>query len=280
MTSATATKLDLFDDRAEIQLAEHSAVIKALGKRVVADVIEIGARLTECKEICVRNGHGNWLPWLAAEFEWTEQTALNFMRVAEMNKSKTVLDLDLPMRCLYLLAAPSTPATARDAVLDLAANGEQLTHAKVKEMIAQAKKETADDYELRIGRLTTRYQEQEARLREDLASLSPAELEKTIADALAPLQDKIKRLEQERIERHKAKPKREDLYGRQAAGIVNSLHYLVGELNIDAGKFVEHQKIVADATGQSLKSVMNECLANARTAKVWLTTLLEQTKEL
>ena len=45
----------------EVALAERAAVIKALGKRVVGDVIEIGARLAECKRIC---GHGNWLPWL------------------------------------------------------------------------------------------------------------------------------------------------------------------------------------------------------------------------
>jgi hypothetical protein len=43
----------------DLVLAEYAAVIKALGKRVVGDVIEIGARLTECKGIC---GHGDPLP--------------------------------------------------------------------------------------------------------------------------------------------------------------------------------------------------------------------------
>ena len=43
------------------------------------------------------------------------------------------------MRALYLLAAPSTPEPARDAVFDLAANGDALTHAQVKQMIAEAK---------------------------------------------------------------------------------------------------------------------------------------------
>jgi uncharacterized small protein (DUF1192 family) len=273
------TKLDLFDERAEIELAERSAVIKALGKRVVGDVIEIGKLLTECKRIC---GHGNWLPWLKREFGWTQPTAFNFMNVYELSLSKVSNfdNLNLSVSGLYLLAAPSTPAEARDAVLDLAANGEQLTHAKVKDMIAQAKQETADEYEQRIGRLTTRYQEQEARLRQDLAAMSPAELENTITNALAPLQDKIRRLEEERKKRDQATPKRKDLYGRQAAGIVNSLHYLVGELTIDAAKFIEHQKIVADATQQPLKAVLTECLTNARTACLWLTTLLEQTKEL
>ena len=44
-----------------IALAEHAAVIRALGKRVVGDIIEIGRRLTEAKRLA---GHGGWLPWL------------------------------------------------------------------------------------------------------------------------------------------------------------------------------------------------------------------------
>ena len=54
-------------------LAEHAAEIRRLGKRVVADVVEIGRHLSECKAIC---GHGNWLPWLEREFGWTDDTAL------------------------------------------------------------------------------------------------------------------------------------------------------------------------------------------------------------
>ena len=39
-----------------------------------------------------------------------------------------------------LLAAPSTPEPARDAVLDFAAKGEHLTHAQVKHIIETAKR--------------------------------------------------------------------------------------------------------------------------------------------
>lgn len=45
----------------EVAVAEHAAVIRALGKRVVGDIVEIGRRLADCKE---RLGHGEWLPWL------------------------------------------------------------------------------------------------------------------------------------------------------------------------------------------------------------------------
>jgi DUF3102 family protein len=75
-------------------LAKHAAAIRRLGKRVVADVIEIGRRLTEAKPIA---GHGNWLAWLEREFKWTEMTATRFINVYEMSKSNNLLDLELPI---------------------------------------------------------------------------------------------------------------------------------------------------------------------------------------
>jgi hypothetical protein len=47
------------EEREFVVLAQHAEVIRALGKRVVHDVIEIGRRLTDAKARC---GHGNWLP--------------------------------------------------------------------------------------------------------------------------------------------------------------------------------------------------------------------------
>lgn len=117
----------------EATLADHADAIRTLGKRVIADVIEIGRRLTEAKRIA---GHGNWLPWLEREFRWTDRTALNFMRVHELAmKSETVSDLDIPVRGLYLLAAPSTPDEARAEVLARAEGGEALSVADVQRTV-------------------------------------------------------------------------------------------------------------------------------------------------
>jgi Protein of unknown function (DUF3102) len=117
-------------------LAKHAAAIRRLGKRVVADVIEIGRLLTECKRIC---GHGNWLPWLDREFGWTDDTALNFMRVYELSKSRNFRDLSLPLSGLYLLAAPSTPQEARDEIIERAQAGEKIPVAEAKRIIEHAK---------------------------------------------------------------------------------------------------------------------------------------------
>jgi len=119
-------------------LAKHAAAIRRLGKRVVADVIEIGRLLTECKRIC---GHGNWLPWLDREFGWTDDTALNFSRVYELSKSRNFRDLSLPLSGLYLLAAPSTPQEARDEIIERAQAGETIPVAEAKRIIEHAKEQ-------------------------------------------------------------------------------------------------------------------------------------------
>jgi hypothetical protein len=120
-------------------LAEHAAAIHQLGRRLIADVVEIGHRLTEAKKVA---GHGNWLPWLHSEFGWIERTALNFMRVYELSKQtnpKTFSNLNLSVSALYLLAAPSTPTEARDEIIDRAEAGETVPVGKVKRIIKDSK---------------------------------------------------------------------------------------------------------------------------------------------
>jgi hypothetical protein len=124
------------DGQANPLLAEHAAVIRTLGKRVVGDVVEIGRRLTECQSIV---SHGHWHDWLDAQFGWSDQSALNYMRVYEMAKSKNFLNLDISISALHILAAPSTPEEARDEIIERAKAGENIPVADVKETIARAK---------------------------------------------------------------------------------------------------------------------------------------------
>jgi Protein of unknown function (DUF3102) len=122
-------------------LAKHAAVIRELSKRVMKDIIEIGRRLTEAKELV---GHGNWAGWLKTEFDWSAGTALNFMHVftfAEDYKSKkftdlNIADLNIAPSAMYALARPSMPDEVRDDMMERAGAGEAITNTKVKEALA------------------------------------------------------------------------------------------------------------------------------------------------
>src|SRR5215831_1107977 len=105
-------------------LAKHAHAIRRLGKQTVENVIEIGRHLSEAKAEIKELG-GSWGDWLKAEFGWSDQQARRFMHIferkSELNK---LLNADLPISALYLLAAPSTPETARTEIIERAQGGE------------------------------------------------------------------------------------------------------------------------------------------------------------
>jgi DUF3102 family protein len=124
-------------NQADPILASHAVAIRALGKRVVDDVIEIGARVSECKRIC---GHGNWLPWLEREFGWSADTAERFIQVhALSDQIPQIAEFELPVSALYLLATPSRTETARTEIIERARSGELIPLAAVKRTIETAK---------------------------------------------------------------------------------------------------------------------------------------------
>ena len=104
--------LDLED---KIVVQQKTEEIKVLMRRTAQDVFDIGQKLSEIK---TRLGHGQFGNWLKAEFEWSERTAQNFIRVYESFKSENVADLHLSQTALYVLAA--APEEARLEAIELA----------------------------------------------------------------------------------------------------------------------------------------------------------------
>jgi hypothetical protein len=121
-------------------LARHAEAIRKLSKRAIEDAIEIGRRLTECKQVL---GHGHFGDWLA----WCERTARRFMSLYELStKTDKLSELGLPLSSLYLLAARSTPEIAcreiiarAKAELDGAKRGEHVSVEAVKSAIMELK---------------------------------------------------------------------------------------------------------------------------------------------
>ena len=104
--------------------------IKLRLKRTVEDIIEIGRELTVVKD---ELPHGQFLPWIAAEFEMSDQTARNFMMVADKFSDKFKTVLDLTPKVLYALAAPSTPDAVVEKAIEQTEAGEKVTVALVKQ---------------------------------------------------------------------------------------------------------------------------------------------------
>ncbi|MBV9386116.1 MAG: DUF3102 domain-containing protein [Chroococcidiopsidaceae cyanobacterium CP_BM_ER_R8_30] len=102
--------------------------IRALMKRTAEDIIEIGQKLIVVKQ---KLGHGCFLDWIEAEFEWSYPTAARFIQVANAFSKIYQIDKFAPS-ALYLLAAPSTPETAREEALALAKAGEHITYTTAK----------------------------------------------------------------------------------------------------------------------------------------------------
>jgi hypothetical protein len=142
-------------------------------------------------------------------------------------------------------------------------------------MVEEAKQKQAADYERRLKALTEKYQREADQLRADIGdALSPDDIQSAINDALAPLQRKIKRLEEERDKR--ATRKRPDPHGLPATSIIAALHQLALALTITPAQVLEREKMVAQATGQQLKALTAEPVRDAKTVLPWLERFIKE----
>lgn len=111
-------------------ITERNGIQKRL-RRSSEDIIEIGKSLNRVKD---RLPHGQFGPWLRAEFEWSQDTAANFMKVAQVFGDIPKISEFAPS-ALYALASSSVPQELRDQFLEQAKRGEPVTHSQVQEAI-------------------------------------------------------------------------------------------------------------------------------------------------
>lgn len=126
------------DSETRIVVQQKTQEIKVLMRRTAQDVFDIGQKLSEIK---ARLGHGHFGNWLKAEFEWSDRTAQNFIRVYESFKSENIADLHFSQTALYVLAA--APEEARREAIELAKE-KAIPLAEVKEIAQKHKKSKSD----------------------------------------------------------------------------------------------------------------------------------------
>ncbi|MBI9089895.1 MAG: DUF3102 domain-containing protein [Desulfobacterium sp.] len=89
-------------------------------------MFDIGQRLIEIKEGL---GHGNWFPWLEAEFGWSDTTARRFIRTAErFGNQANSPDLDFAKETLFLLSQDNTPEPVRQEAIERSESREKVKH--------------------------------------------------------------------------------------------------------------------------------------------------------
>jgi CO dehydrogenase/acetyl-CoA synthase alpha subunit len=133
-----------------VEVRASAERIKLRLRRTTEDIVEIGRELIAQKE---RLGHGNFLPWIASEFEMTRRTATSFMSVAENLGDKWETISHFSPTILYSLAA--APDEIRDRVVDqaieAAQNGESVKVKDVEEWEAKCKRLEQEKKELEEG---------------------------------------------------------------------------------------------------------------------------------
>lgn len=185
---------------------EKAASARAAAERIrgrmhlaAESIIEVGRELIEQKKAL---GHGNFLPWIEAEFGMHRDTANAYMRIATEYGENVGHVRHLSFRALAALAAPSTPPEVREQVEERASKGEKVTAAEVerlKKQLAKAKQEAEEKEEQR--------QAQEHRANIAVRQVDSAtnramyaEADKQrLADEISALQDEISRLNEDGV---------------------------------------------------------------------------------
>lgn len=126
---------DALDKNSRTLVKQRTGEIRALMRKAAEDIVNIGLKLIEVKAALP---HGAFSPWLEAEFEWTDRTAQRFIQVAEQFGENRQI-VGFAPSALYLLAAPSTPESARQEALEQAQAGQPVTHKEAAEIVQKHK---------------------------------------------------------------------------------------------------------------------------------------------
>ncbi len=134
MTDLTNTENNLPSD-----LNQLTVEIKFYVNQWGQNTIEIGKRLIAAKELVA---HGDWQNWLEVNFNLTERTAQNFMRIAErFGKTKLISDLN----STQMIAMLSLPKGEEEKfIAEKAAEGTPVEDMTVKNLREEVAKWKAD----------------------------------------------------------------------------------------------------------------------------------------
>ncbi len=123
------------DLEVRIVVQQRTSEIRERLRRTAQDIVEVGQRMIEVKD---RLPHGQFGPWLGAEFGMSEGHARKMMQVYRAFGQNDHYDR-FASTALYLLAAPGTPEEARIEAIEAASIGESISAKQAEEIVAKHK---------------------------------------------------------------------------------------------------------------------------------------------
>ncbi len=133
---------EILDRQTRTTVKQKTSEIKSLIRQTAQDIVEVGQKLATVKR---QLKHGEFRSWLKSEFNWSVSSATKFMQVSEQFKNVNFSHFNFATSALYVLAAPSTPETARQYALEIASKGENITYSLAKLIVKQHKKSLEND---------------------------------------------------------------------------------------------------------------------------------------
>lgn len=133
LSTATAT-LDELTANIKMKLVENKVLANAFNRNINQNSIEIGQMLTQAKKLLQ---HGQWQFWLAENFDMTDRTARNYMKVAAYFGVNSTLKTENVFRfqpAALIELTKMTPAELQNFLDDHNNNGVDLTKLSVRNL--------------------------------------------------------------------------------------------------------------------------------------------------
>lgn len=140
-----ASKLASTRPRTIEVVTEEAHAAKA---QITTGFLDLGARLNEAKELLA---HGEWLPWLEREMQFSERTAQKFMALAREYEGNPQLASDLGSEKAFALLALPREEREEIAQHGVTVDGKtkaasDLTTREVKQIVAERKADKPIDF--------------------------------------------------------------------------------------------------------------------------------------
>jgi len=125
------------------RLEECAVAIHRAKKRAIECIFALGQGLKTARDLLSHHGDGTFGQWVEDEFSFSAQTARNYINVLDTfgqeEDDKRLLQ-SATAEALYFLSRPGTPKAAIRQVRKLIHDGQKLTLASARQMVAKCSK--------------------------------------------------------------------------------------------------------------------------------------------